>query len=392
MLQIHARKLAQRLLPVEQWKGIIAVSRGGLVPASLLARELGIRYVDTVCISSYDHDHQREMKVLKRAEGDGEGFVVIDDLVDTGGTAQAIRDMYPKARFCTIFAAGWPRAGGRLHCRYSAEHRIEQPWDMGVVYIPPIVKLIDATQTTPGYAGRALRLAPVRRVQYTLSHLCDCRRRSLRWPRKISAKNCSNPASNTRKPPRWCIASTTRRRRCTMPEGDTQRGWYRMLNKLLWTWRGRRRRRSAKCWRALPSVSLNTDETLLDTVIGYRGGNWNYEWSKQAALWQQRAMQNADHDEAGQQWLHAANLHSPAAYPYIKGDELADQAQVLANRAYEEATQRLPGELKSLTFPISGGSGHRLPAYAGAGQRAVSHRAAVRRSRLAAERPLPAVS
>ncbi len=83
MLQIHARKLASRLLPVEQWKGIIAVSRGGLVPGALLARELGIRHVDTVCISSYDHDNQRELKVLKRAEGDGEGFIVIDDLVDT---------------------------------------------------------------------------------------------------------------------------------------------------------------------------------------------------------------------------------------------------------------------------------------------------------------------
>lgn len=110
MLQIHARKLAARLLPAEQWKGIIAVSRGGLVPAALLARELCIRHVDTVCISSYDHDNQREMCVLKRAEGDGEGFIVIDDLVDTGGTAQAIRDMYPKAHFVTIFAkpAGRP--------------------------------------------------------------------------------------------------------------------------------------------------------------------------------------------------------------------------------------------------------------------------------------------
>lgn len=104
MLQIHARKLASRLMPSEQWKGIIAVSRGGLVPGALLARELGIRHVDTVCISSYDHDNQRELKVLKRAEGDGEGFIVIDDLVDTGGTAVAIREMYPKAHFVTIFA------------------------------------------------------------------------------------------------------------------------------------------------------------------------------------------------------------------------------------------------------------------------------------------------
>ena len=35
--------------------------------------------------------------MLKRAEGDGEGFIVIDDLVDTGGTAVAIREMYPSA-------------------------------------------------------------------------------------------------------------------------------------------------------------------------------------------------------------------------------------------------------------------------------------------------------
>ena len=111
MLQIHARKLASRLMPSEQWKGIIAVSRGGLVPGALLARELGIRHVDTVCISSYDHDNQRELKVLKRAEGDGEGFIVIDDLVDTGGTAVAIREMYPKAHFVTIFEIG------RASCR-----------------------------------------------------------------------------------------------------------------------------------------------------------------------------------------------------------------------------------------------------------------------------------
>ncbi|MDI5303878.1 hypothetical protein MJN76_32015, partial [Salmonella enterica subsp. enterica serovar Anatum] len=48
LCQICRRKLASRLMPSEQWKGIIAVSRGGLVPGALLARELGIRHVDTV--------------------------------------------------------------------------------------------------------------------------------------------------------------------------------------------------------------------------------------------------------------------------------------------------------------------------------------------------------
>lgn len=65
-MQMYTRQLAEKLLPANQWKGIIAVSRGGLVPAAILARELGLRHVDTVCISSYDHDHQRDMRVLSK--------------------------------------------------------------------------------------------------------------------------------------------------------------------------------------------------------------------------------------------------------------------------------------------------------------------------------------
>ena len=79
-LQREARRLARRQLPVSQWKGIIAVSRGGLVPAALMARELGIRNVETLCISSYDHDSQRELVVVKAATtaGDGEGWLVVE--------------------------------------------------------------------------------------------------------------------------------------------------------------------------------------------------------------------------------------------------------------------------------------------------------------------------
>ncbi|CAH0534049.1 Xanthine phosphoribosyltransferase [Vibrio stylophorae] len=140
-MQMYSRELASRLLPAQQWKGIIAVSRGGLVPAAILARELGIRYVDTICISSYDHDHQRDMRVLKKAEGDGEGFIVIDDLVDSGGTAQVIREIYPKAKFVTVCAKP---AGAHLVDDYvvdiAQDTWIEQPWDMVVGYIEPISK------------------------------------------------------------------------------------------------------------------------------------------------------------------------------------------------------------------------------------------------------------
>lgn len=143
MFHMHARKLAERLLPATQWKGIIAVSRGGLFPAAVLARELNIRHVETVCIASYDHDSQGELKVLhaSQAPNGGEGFIVVDDLVDTGNTAKAIRDMYPNAKFVTVFAKpiGAPLVDDYI-VDIPQETWIEQPWDLGITFVPPLAK------------------------------------------------------------------------------------------------------------------------------------------------------------------------------------------------------------------------------------------------------------
>ena len=142
MFQMHARKLSERLLPASQWKGIIAVSRGGLFPAAVLARELGIRHIETVCIASYhDHNNQGELQVLHAAQvpNGGEGFIVVDDLVDTGNTARAIRQMYPNAKFVTVFAKP---AGAELVDDYVIDMPqntwIEQPWDLGLTFVPPL--------------------------------------------------------------------------------------------------------------------------------------------------------------------------------------------------------------------------------------------------------------
>ena len=52
-VELHrdARFLSQELHRKGPWKGIIAVTRGGLVPAALVARELDIRLVDTICVT-----------------------------------------------------------------------------------------------------------------------------------------------------------------------------------------------------------------------------------------------------------------------------------------------------------------------------------------------------
>ena len=115
-LHRDTRYLSKVLHEIQPWKGIIAITRGGLVPAALIARELDIRLIDTICVVSYSNSGggaqtvQGDLQVLKPVSGDGDGFLLIDDLVDTGKTAKAVRAMLPKAHFATLYAkpAGRP--------------------------------------------------------------------------------------------------------------------------------------------------------------------------------------------------------------------------------------------------------------------------------------------
>ncbi|HCM82939.1 MAG TPA: xanthine phosphoribosyltransferase [Alphaproteobacteria bacterium] len=100
-----AEKLAEQLMPRrDEFRTIIAITRGGMVPATIIARRLDIKYVDTVGISSYEDKVQGEVQVIKTIPGNGEGCLVIDDLVDKGTTAQVVRQMLPKSVIAVLYA------------------------------------------------------------------------------------------------------------------------------------------------------------------------------------------------------------------------------------------------------------------------------------------------
>lgn len=141
-LHRHAKALSWRLAEMGPWDGIVAITRGGLVPAAILARELDVRLIDTVCIASYDHQNQRAPRVLKRHEGDGTGWLIVDDLVDTGKTAKIVREMLPKAHFATIYAkpAGRPMVDTFV-TEVSQDTWIFFPWDIEPQYRQPISEL-----------------------------------------------------------------------------------------------------------------------------------------------------------------------------------------------------------------------------------------------------------
>lgn len=147
MFHRDARALAWRLAAIGGFSAIVAVTRGGLVPAAIVARELGIRVVETVCVASYHEETERdEVQVLKplteailtRPSAE---VLIIDDLVDTGATAKAVRDMLADAHFATVYAKpqGLPMVDTFI-TEVSQDTWIFFPWDTGLSFQAPIGK------------------------------------------------------------------------------------------------------------------------------------------------------------------------------------------------------------------------------------------------------------
>ena len=143
--QLHrdTRALAWRLADHGPWQRVVAIARGGLVPAAIVARELDIRLIDTVCIASYDHQTQGRVTVLKEVLGDGANTLIVDDLVDTGRTARAVRDMLPSAAFATVYAKPEGRElVDHFLTEVSQDTWIHFPWDTELHYAQPLKERI----------------------------------------------------------------------------------------------------------------------------------------------------------------------------------------------------------------------------------------------------------
>ena len=123
------------------WQGIVAVTRGGMIPAAIVARELECRVVETISVASYDEEDRGEPVLLKPAvaAGDGAGFLVVDDLVDRGATARLVRGLLPRAHFACLYAK--PAARGvadTFVAEVPQDVWILFPWDTAPLFVPPI--------------------------------------------------------------------------------------------------------------------------------------------------------------------------------------------------------------------------------------------------------------
>ncbi len=143
--QLHrdARALAWRLMDRGPYRGIVAITRGGLIPAAIVAREIDCRLVESVSVVSYDEEQRGHPVVTKApsAAGDGTGFLIVDDLVDSGSTARVVRALLPRAHFACVYAkpAGKDVVDSFV-TEVSQDTWILFPWDTEPQFVPPLVK------------------------------------------------------------------------------------------------------------------------------------------------------------------------------------------------------------------------------------------------------------
>ena len=143
--QLHrdAKTLAQQLHALGPWRGIVAITRGGLIPAAIIARELEIRLIESLCIVTYEDEQRGTPTIIKPAQAaqDGTGWLVIDDLVDSGTTLKEARHALPHAYFATLYAKPQGRAlVDQFVTEVSQETWILFPWDTAPQFIAPLAR------------------------------------------------------------------------------------------------------------------------------------------------------------------------------------------------------------------------------------------------------------
>lgn len=130
-IHILSKTLCEKLrVSGQKWDRLIAVTRGGMVPACLVARELDIRVIDTVSVQSYDHQAQSEARVLNMPAdiGTGKNCLIVDDLSDTGNTFKALRALLPDATYACLHT----KPAGKPYTDFYASETTQDTW----IYLP----------------------------------------------------------------------------------------------------------------------------------------------------------------------------------------------------------------------------------------------------------------
>lgn len=110
------------------FKGILMIMRGGGVPGTLLTQKLNIKNSRTICLESYSDEHKKgNIRIISQPTDiidEGEGWLVVDDIADSGATLEYSRKLYPKAHYVTMVS----KPIGKAHTDFSAKDFPQDTW------------------------------------------------------------------------------------------------------------------------------------------------------------------------------------------------------------------------------------------------------------------------
>lgn len=124
-----ADTLAERISPI--FTSIVAVARGGLIPAAIIAKKLDIFRIETVCITSYKNTVKHEIQFIEYPRPDDyHDILVVDDIADSGDTIKAILEFFPNAFYATVYAKqpGLKLVGG-FSTEIPQDTWVNFPWE-----------------------------------------------------------------------------------------------------------------------------------------------------------------------------------------------------------------------------------------------------------------------
>ena len=83
---------------------IVAITRGGMYPALKLSQLLGIKDIRTICLESYTGQESGKIQEIFCSDIVDCGLTLfIDDLWDTGGTINYIKERFPNSKTAVIY-------------------------------------------------------------------------------------------------------------------------------------------------------------------------------------------------------------------------------------------------------------------------------------------------
>ncbi len=143
-IQAACAQIAARIIEDgRSFERVLAITRGGLFPAGIIARELDIRQVETIGIDTYDDQEQKsEPAIIKLCREEFlKDTLIIDDLVDTGATIKKLKDQTDNCYFVAVFAKpeGLPLVD-LYHSEVPQDTWIRFPWDTRRQYSEPLAR------------------------------------------------------------------------------------------------------------------------------------------------------------------------------------------------------------------------------------------------------------